>query len=99
MIPGLGRSPGGRHGNPVVLPGESPWTEEPGGLQSLGSQRVRHNCVAKHIPARQSKMQSSIESDNLEGFLENAQRSTERTPSNLLCILKTFIIFLIAALS
>ena len=22
---------------PVFLPGESPWTEEPGGLQSMGS--------------------------------------------------------------
>ena len=32
---------------PVLLTGESPWTEEPGGLQSTGSQRVRHNwlCV------------------------------------------------------
>ena len=28
---------------PVFLPGESPWTEEPGGLQSMESQRVRHN--------------------------------------------------------
>ena len=28
---------------PVSLPGESPWTEEPGGLQSMGSQRVRHD--------------------------------------------------------
>ena len=28
---------------PVFLLGESPWTEEPGGLQSMGSQRVRHN--------------------------------------------------------
>ena len=28
---------------PVFLPGESPWTEEPGGLQSMGSQRARHN--------------------------------------------------------
>ena len=28
---------------PVFLPGESPWTEEPGGLQSMGSQRVRHD--------------------------------------------------------
>ena len=26
---------------PVFLPGESPWTEEPGGLQSMGWQRVR----------------------------------------------------------
>ena len=28
---------------PVFLCGESPWTEEPGGLQSVGLQRVRHN--------------------------------------------------------
>ena len=27
---------------PVFLPGESPWTEEPGGLQSMGSQRIGH---------------------------------------------------------
>ena len=27
----------------VFLPGESPWTEEPGGRQSIGSQRVRHD--------------------------------------------------------
>ena len=26
---------------PVFLPGECPWTEEPGGLQSAGSHRVR----------------------------------------------------------
>ena len=26
---------------PVFLPGESPWTEEPAGLQSMGSQRIR----------------------------------------------------------
>ena len=26
----------------VFLPGESPWTEEPGGLQSMGPQRVGH---------------------------------------------------------
>ena len=28
---------------PVFLPGEPPWTEEPGGLQSMGLQRVGHN--------------------------------------------------------
>ena len=27
---------------PVFLPGESPWTEELGRLQSMGLQRVRH---------------------------------------------------------
>ena len=30
---------------PVFLPGEPPWTEEPGGLQSMGSQRVGHDCA------------------------------------------------------
>ena len=33
---------------PVFLPGESPRMEEPGGLQSLGSQRVGHDWVTKH---------------------------------------------------
>ena len=28
---------------PVFLLGESPWTEKPGGLQYMGSQRVRHD--------------------------------------------------------
>jgi len=28
---------------PEFFPGESPWTEEPGGLQSMGSQRVGHD--------------------------------------------------------
>ena len=38
-IPGWGRFPGVGHGNstPVFLPGESPWTEEPGRLQFIGS--------------------------------------------------------------
>ena len=31
-----------RQPTPVFLPGESPWTDEPGGLQSTGLQRVRH---------------------------------------------------------
>ena len=33
---------------PVFLPGESPWTKEPGGLQSTWSQRVGHNWTTKH---------------------------------------------------
>ena len=35
----------------VFLPGESPWTEEPGGLQSTGSQRVRRDGGTKHSTA------------------------------------------------
>ena len=40
-IPGLGRSPGEGNGNPLhILAWEIPWTEEPGGLQSMGSQEL-----------------------------------------------------------
>ena len=39
LIPGLGRSPGEGNSNPLQYSGlESPWTEEPVGLQSRGSQ-------------------------------------------------------------
>ena len=34
---------------PVLLPGESPWTEQPGGLQSMGSQGFRHDWETKHM--------------------------------------------------
>ena len=43
LIPGLGRSPGGGQPTPVFLPGESPRAEEPGRLQSMGSQRAGHD--------------------------------------------------------
>ena len=33
---------------PVLLSRGSPWPEEPGGLQSMGSERVRHDWSAKH---------------------------------------------------
>ena len=39
-IPGSGRSPEGGNGN---LLGKTPWTEEPYGLQSAGSQTVGRN--------------------------------------------------------
>ena len=41
-IPGSGRSSGEGNGNPLQYR-KSPWTEECGRLQSMGSQRVRHN--------------------------------------------------------
>ena len=34
-----------------VLAWEIPWTEEPDRLQSMGSQRVGHNCVTEHMHA------------------------------------------------
>ena len=31
-----------------ILAWRIPWTEEPGGLQSVGSQRLGHNRAAEH---------------------------------------------------
>ena len=45
LISGLGRSPGGGHGNPLHYSclENPPWSEEPGGLESTESQRVGHD--------------------------------------------------------
>ena len=51
---------------PVFLPGESPWIEEPGGLQFRGSQRVRHELAAtthtrgkNHLEGSEGTIQSA----------------------------------------
>ena len=48
LIPGSGRAPGEGNGNhSSTLAWEISWTEGPGGLQSTGSQRVRHDLATK----------------------------------------------------
>ena len=43
-IPGLGKSPGKGHGNPLQNSSwKISWTEETGRLQSIGSERVEHD--------------------------------------------------------
>ena len=55
---GLGRSPGGGHGNPLcILAWRIPWMEEPGGLQSIGSQsqtRLKRLYTHTHTPGSNS---------------------------------------------
>ena len=47
-IPGSGRCPGeGTASLSSILAWEIPWTKEPGGLQSMGSQRVRYDLATK----------------------------------------------------
>ena len=52
--PSFGKMPWRRTWKPtlVFLPGESPYTEEPGGLQSMGSQRVRCNWATAAAAAK-----------------------------------------------
>jgi len=43
LNPVMGRAPEGGHGYPLIVAWRIPWTEEPGGLQPVGSQRVGHD--------------------------------------------------------
>ena len=55
LDPWLGKTPFRRawQPTPISLPGESPWTEMPGGVQSLGLQRVEHDWSdLAHMHAR-----------------------------------------------
>ena len=47
-----------------ILAWEITWTEEPGGLQSMGLQRVRHDLATK--TTRQETTDSYFHSTNLE---------------------------------
>ena len=51
-----------------TLAWEIPWTEEAGGVQSMGSQRVEHNWARPHarLRAQPSTLPSELESWNLE---------------------------------
>ena len=43
-------SPGGGNGNPLhILAWETPWTKEPGGLQSTGLQRVGQDLAGEQF--------------------------------------------------
>jgi len=56
-IPGWGRSSGEANGyHSSILAWKILWTEEPGGLQPMGSQRVKHNWVSDiHTHAKWNK--------------------------------------------
>ena len=46
-----------------ILAWRMPWTEESGGLQSMGLQRIRHDWVSKCNTAQHSKVEEMAESD------------------------------------
>ena len=48
-----------------ILAWETPWTEEPGGLQSMGSQRVRQDCETNPCIPRSSLLHPDPTSESL----------------------------------
>ena len=57
-IPGARKSPDEGNGNPLQYSCLGNLTEEPGGLQSMGLQRVRHDLGTTHIKALEIKKMS-----------------------------------------
>ena len=65
-ILGSGRSPGEGNGNhSSILAWKFPWTEEPGRLQSLRSQRIRHDLVTKQQQTKDYQTVYSIATEML----------------------------------
>ena len=48
-----------------ILAWRIPWTEEPGGIQSIGSQRVRHNCSDLSTHAHTGSLLPHVGSNSL----------------------------------
>ena len=68
-----------------ILAWKTPWTEEPGGLQSMGSHRVGHNRVTSlhftYLPPEKAVCRSRSNSWNWtwnNRLIENWERSTSR---------------------
>ena len=64
-VPGWGRSPGEGNGYPfsTILAWRIPWTEEPGRLQSMGLQRVRHDLPTKERERRPNVLNTILNAD------------------------------------
>ena len=67
-ISGSGRSPEEGCGNPFsILAWRIPWTEEPGGLRSMGLERVRHEWSFEHATHLTSESVVLTNRENWDG--------------------------------
>ena len=77
-IPGLGRSPEeGMVTHSSVLAWTIPWTEEPGGLQSMGSLRVERDSSSLARTLDSVLAQASLTDYHTPGDLPNPPHSSE----------------------
>ena len=82
LIPGLGRSPGGGHGNPLQYSclEKPPWTKEPGGLQPtvLQSQK-RLKRLGMHARVH-SNLEGTLDSEHFILFEEVILNEKKNVP-------------------
>ena len=58
-----------------ILAGEIPWTEEPGRLQSIGSQRVGHNLATEHTHIISDNIKCSLRNGELEEWVAERRQN------------------------
>ena len=66
---------------PVFLPEESPRTEEPGALQSMESQKVRHNWVTKHSTLWICAAKNALKASSGCGFSRSPYNLVRKMPT------------------
>ena len=52
-----------------ILAWKIPWTEEPGGLQFMGSQRVRHDWMTEHTQSNRPGVLIRKENEDADTYL------------------------------
>ena len=69
LILGTGRSPGNGNGYPSSIPDWTvPWTEGPGGQQSMGLQKVGHGLMSKHQHTGSNSAMRTLNSISPRGY-------------------------------
>ena len=64
---------------PVILAWEIPWTEEPGGLQSMGLQTVRHSWATNTFHFRRPQGRREKKGEKKPLLYENFTQPNEQT--------------------
>jgi len=59
-----------------ILAWKIPWTEEPGGLESMGLQKHGHNLATKAPPQRAIRILNKRTGPNLEGMDRELEKVT-----------------------
>ena len=77
QIPGLGKSPGGEYATrSSIRAWRIPMADEPGRLQSMGSQRLGHDSVTKHSTYA-SELWTAVELLGSEWVLEGSGKTQQ----------------------
>ena len=74
-----------------ILAWESPWTEEPGRLQSMGSQRVRQDLATKRQTTTGTEEQKSSFSPMLKHYLIFRPLEKHKINIKAVTVLQVFI--------